>query len=219
VNGYNPSVHRKYPRTSPTVSSGTSSSDTSLAGPISNDQQTSITDLHDPERAQIHELSIWPTKLPDITIEALLNEKDQENHQELFDKSFSYVKNKGTVRDGANGPISIASCYSNAAKIVEIQHLQSILPSKAKMILIVDYYQQYMMYWIGGIYHAPSFRKKLLDAYGEASDIQLQSLEWKWVALLCKSSELPVTLEYVADSNTPRVHHESCKELRAYTSC
>ena len=219
VNGYNPSVHRKYPRTSPTVSSGTSSSDTSLARPISNDQQTSITDLHDPERAQIHELSIWPTKLPDITIGALLNEKDQENHQEFFDKSFSYVRNKGTVRDGANGPISIASCYSNAAKIVETQHLQSILPSKAKVILIVDYYQQYMVYWIGGIYHAPSFRKKLLDAYGEASDLKLQSLEWKWVALLCKSSESPVTLVYVANSNTPRVHHKSCKELRTFTSC
>jgi hypothetical protein len=186
VNGYDPRVHRKYPRrSSPTASSG---SDTPSSGSGSNGQQISITELHNPDRAQLHEISIWPTKLPDITIGALLNEKDQGNHQRLFDKSFTYVNSKGTLRDGANGPISIASCYSNAAKAVEIQHLQSILPSKENVLLIVDYYEQHMMYWVGGIYHGPSFRKKLLEAYDQASELDLQSLEWKWVALLCKSS-------------------------------
>jgi hypothetical protein len=199
VNGYNPNVHRKYPRRpSPTVSSGASSSDTSSSGPRSNEQQSSIIEIgHNPDRAQIHEVSIWPTKLPDITIGALLNEKDQDSHQGIFDKSFTYAKPKGTLRDGVNGPISIANCYSNAAKVVEIQHLQSILPWKEKVMLIVDYYERYMTYWFGGIYHAPSFRKKLLEAYGQASDLDLQSLEWKWVALLCKS--FPSTASDVAN--------------------
>jgi hypothetical protein len=215
MNGYNPSVHRKYPTTrrpSPTVSSGASSNDTPSSGSGSNGPQISITELHNPDRAQLHEVSIWPTKLPDITIGALLNEKDQESHQGLFDKSFSYVKSKGTLRDGANGPISIASCYSNAAKAIEIQHLQSILPVKEKLLLIVDYYEQNMMYWIGGIFHGPSFRKKLLEAYGQALELQLQNLEWTWVALLCKSS--------VCDPRVLRKlfqHICSCyKELLAY---
>jgi hypothetical protein len=55
------------------------------------------------------------------------------------------------------------------------------------LLLIVDYYAQYMMYWNGGIYHAPSFRRKLLEAYGQSYELNLQTLDWKWTALLCKS--------------------------------
>jgi hypothetical protein len=199
VNGYNPNVHRKYPtRHSPTISSGASSSDTSSSGLRSNVQQPSIIEVgRNPDHAQIHEVSVWPAKLPDITIGALLKEKDQESHQGIFDKSFTYVKSKGTLRDGVNGPISIASCYSSAAKVVEIQHLQSILPTKEKVLFIVDYYERYMSYWIGGVYHAPSFRKKLLEAYGQASKLDLQSLDWKWMALLCKSH--PSTVSRIAN--------------------
>ncbi|KAF1834455.1 hypothetical protein BDW02DRAFT_330389 [Decorospora gaudefroyi] len=197
VNGYNPNVHRKYPRrSSPTVSLGASSSGTSsdpslhANGLLVSTRQdlsslsSARTTDGSTDKVQQKDISTWPTKLPDITIEALLNEKDQETQQGLFDRSFTYVKSKGTAGDGENGPTSIASCYSNAAKAVEIQHLQSVLPSREKVLCIVGYYEQYMMYWSGGIYHGPTFRKKLLAAYGQSHILELQSLEWKWVALL-----------------------------------
>lgn len=30
-----------------------------------------------------------------------------------------------------------------------------------------------MLYWIGGLYHGPTFRKKLSDAYGIADTLNL----------------------------------------------
>ncbi|KAG9189696.1 hypothetical protein G6011_06564 [Alternaria panax] len=126
----------------------------------------------------------WRNSLPEITIGAILKEKDAGTNQTLFDKSFSYARSKGTSRDEVNGSTSLAGCYSNAARIVETQYLHSILPSKDRLFLVVDYYAENMMYWNGGIYHAPSFRRKLVAAYGQSSELNLQSLDWTWTALL-----------------------------------
>ncbi len=186
VNGYNPNIHRKYPR----KLSAAGSSDNSSSG-LSPDvtPQVPLPVIH-PHTTEVHseqnepdEDAVWRTELPGITIGAILKEKDADANRSLFDKTFSYARSKGTPRDGL-------SCYSNAARIVETQHLQSILPPKEKLVLIVDYYDQYMMYWNGGIYHAPSFRRELLAAYGQSSKLNLQHLDWKWTALLCKSSQL-----------------------------
>jgi hypothetical protein len=53
-------------------------------------------------------------------------------------------------------------------------------------MLIVDYHADNMMYWNGGIYHAPSLRRELLEAYGESSEFNVQNFDWKWTARLCK---------------------------------
>ena len=201
VNGYNPSVHRKYPRKSslsPTVSPTASASDVSSCHPSSH-AKGSLTSSTGPELTPTtpgppegpngadpsHEVSVWPVKLPDISIGALLEDKDTETHKSLFDRKFANAKCKGTPTDGANGTTNHASCYSNAARIAEIQYIQSILPPKEKMLLIVDYYNEYMMYWNGGIYHAPSFRKQLLQCYSHSSEFNLQGIDWTWMALLC----------------------------------
>jgi hypothetical protein len=190
VNGYNPNVHRKYPRKISTAGS----SDTSSSGPSPDPNTQVALPVIYPHTTGVHsgrheplENAVWRTGLADITIGALLKEKDADANQSLFDNSFSYVRSKRTPRDGPSGSTSIASCYSNNARTVEAEYLQSILPPKHKLLLIVDYYAQYMMYWNGGIYHAPSFRRKLLEAYGQSYELNLQTLDWKWTALLCKS--------------------------------
>ncbi|RYN39978.1 hypothetical protein AA0114_g11156 [Alternaria tenuissima] len=189
VNGYNPNIHRKYPR----KPSGASGSDTSSSVPSPDVDSQALLPLvpHAPPTTETRSSqgqpladSAWRNSLPEISIGAILKEKDADANQTLFDKSFSYARSKGPVRDAANGSSPLAGCYSNAARIVETQYLQSILPSKDKLMLIVDYYTEYMVYWIGGIFHAPSFRRKLLAAYGQSSELDLQSLDWKWTALL-----------------------------------
>jgi hypothetical protein len=67
-----------------------------------------------------------------------------------------------------------------------MQHIQSILPERGLMLNLVDYYYDYMLYWAGGFYHGPSFRRNLLEAYGNDGAIDLQTLDWRWSALLCR---------------------------------
>lgn len=194
INGYNPNIHRKYPRklsaasrsdTSSCVPSPNAVSQATLLPPITLPTTETHSSGFPPSAA-----AAWQSRLPGITIGAILKEKDADANQTLFEKSFSYARSKGTLRDGTNASPSLASSYSNVARIVEAQYLQSVLPSKDRLMLIVDYYAEYMMYWNGGIYHAPSFRRKLLEAYGQSSELNLQKLDWKWTALLCKSSHL-----------------------------
>jgi hypothetical protein len=200
VNGYNPNVHRKYPRKLSAASGSDTSS--SVPSPNAGPQATLLPSIPLPP-SEAHSIGLqppaaaaWRNSLPDITIGAILKEKDADANQTLFDKSFHYARSKGALRDGTTGPHSLASSYSNAARVAETQYLQSILPSKDRLMLIVDYYAEYMMYWNGGIYHAPSFRRKLLEAYGQSSELNLQSLDWRWTALLCKSFHFQTMQEY-----------------------
>ena len=151
--GYNPSVHRKYPRrSSPTVSwqSAASSSDTSSSALQADgmsrlggqDLPSSRIRTSNAGQGASLEPPNLPTKLPDITIGSLLLDKDQSTQSGIFDQSFDYVKSKGTSRD-SNGTSNIPSCYSALAKASEVQHLQSILPSKERLLQITEYYEQY----------------------------------------------------------------------------
>jgi hypothetical protein len=196
--GYNPSVHRRYPRDAPSVGvSATASSDTSS---VLNDsppdvlQEQPATD-HSVRAASSKSnltnpitgpgFTIGHSKFLDITIGSLLNEKDAsaENSQ-LFGQSLKYIKSGGKQQPDESD--RIVSFCSPIAKAVEMQHLQSLLPSKASVLTITNYYHDNMLYWIGGLYHAPSFRRKLLHAYGASPTLNLQTLDWRWTALLCE---------------------------------
>ncbi|KAF1841860.1 uncharacterized protein K460DRAFT_291697 [Cucurbitaria berberidis CBS 394.84] len=195
VNGYNPTLHRKYPaKTHPTVpyqppassSDGTASSLDVVSPPdlaTNNDSgyrgQGLPSHVQTPTAEEAQSLgTVWPSKLKDITIGTFLSEKDQHAQQGLFDQSFRNVQSRSK-----NCP-TIASYLSSAARAVEIQHVQSLLPSKTQLVQIVEYYEHFMLYWSGGIYHGPTFRKKLLEGYGESQELDLQSLDWRWTGLL-----------------------------------
>ncbi|KAF2192226.1 hypothetical protein K469DRAFT_694358 [Zopfia rhizophila CBS 207.26] len=116
----------------------------------------------------------------DISISTLLTNKDP------------HIRNKVPMNQGLDQtqnrrlddtPISTGA-FSAPARSVEIYHLQSILPAKSQVFLMVDYHERFMLYWSGGIYHAPSFRRSLHEAYGQSHTLELQNLDWRWTALL-----------------------------------
>lgn len=74
--------------------------------------------------------------------------------------------------------------FSPAARAVEVFHLRSLLPNKDQVFRMVDYHGRFMLYWAGGVYHAPSFRKALLLAYGQSDELDFTNLDWRWMALL-----------------------------------
>jgi hypothetical protein len=117
-----------------------------------------------------------------MTIGSLLNEKDTPASDSSFlDQSLRYVRSAGKQIDEPN---RVTSFCSPAAKSVETQHLQSLLPSKEVLLVITDYYQENMLYWFGSLYHGPSFRHRLLQAYDSSSTLDLQAQDWRWTALL-----------------------------------
>jgi hypothetical protein len=185
ADGYNPSVHRKYPRRPPSVSwSATESNGTpsSLdASPTGLGHTTGPLSLRSNPPVIQEDFSIGQSKYLDFSINGLLNEKDAQPLPGLLDQSYSYVQSNGRLGEEAS---RIANSFSPAAKSLEMDYLQSLLPTKVTLLKIIDYYSDYMIYWNGGIYHWPTFRKKLVGAYGSSSSLNLKTLDWRWTALL-----------------------------------
>lgn len=131
-----------------------------------------------PERFKIGE-----SRVLDISIGSLLNEKDEPTpHPTIFDQGVNFVKSHGTVR---NEPWRSPSCFSPAAKTAEVQYLQSLLPDRDELLTIIDYYSECMLYWIGGLYHGPTFRQQVLKRFGASSTMDLNDVDWRWMALMC----------------------------------
>ncbi|KAH7079146.1 hypothetical protein BKA63DRAFT_488811 [Paraphoma chrysanthemicola] len=206
--GYNPAVHRRYPKKpSPTAERSTGgSSDTSStlnqSPPASSVTKGSSNDTHlnpaDPVTGAA--INFGHSGLLDLTIGSLLNDKDVPGpNPALFDQSLKYVRSAGKQIDE---PIRVTSFCSPAAKIAETQHIQSLLPCKDMVLKITDYYYENMLYWIGGMYHGPTFRRELLEAYGPTSNLDLQKLDWRWTALLfaIMSSSLIASPEALSES-------------------
>jgi hypothetical protein len=128
--------------------------------------------------------TIGHSKFLDITIGSLLNEKDASTeNSHLLGQSLKYIRSVGKQHDE---PERIVSFCSPVAKAAEIQHLQSLLPSKAAVLTITNYYHENMLYYLGGLYHATSFRRRLLHAYSSSPTLNIQALDWRWTALLCE---------------------------------
>lgn len=98
--------------------------------------------------------------------------KDQEVGHVLLDQTFTYVKHKGTLKD-PSGASSTVNCYSPAAQDAETQYLQSILPSKQQVVQIIEYYEESMLYWIGGLYYGKRLKEDLFEAYGASPQLHL----------------------------------------------
>jgi len=146
---------------------------------------------------------VGQSKFLDITIGSLLNDKDAPARDpSLFDQSLRYVRSAGKQVDVPNRATSFCS---PTAKAIEMQHIQSVLPDKETLLKIVDYYYEYMLYWAGGFYHGPSFRRKLLEAYGESSVMDLQNLDWRWTALLCMMTFITCRKEGLRCARSTRV--------------
>jgi hypothetical protein len=194
--GYNPSIHRRYPRKPSSVDHSAGSSDTSSTlndPPSAGHEEQTLTltpDVVPSARSNSSDpitgpgFTIGRSRFLDITIGSLLNDKDAlAPKPDILDQGIKYVKTAGKQVDDAS---RVTSFCSPAARAIEIQHIQSLVPSRGVAQKVTDYYYKNMLYWMGGLYHAPTFRQKLLQAYGCSDRLDLQTLDFRWTALLCK---------------------------------
>ncbi|KAF2691642.1 hypothetical protein K458DRAFT_381488 [Lentithecium fluviatile CBS 122367] len=210
TNGYNPAVHRKYPRKSvpPTPQSSTGEvngaqiphvnpqawSSLPNSGPglplhllpqvpegafIPSIEPHDQSKLPNPSSTNVDFVTYGRSDVADVSMGTLLQEKEAYARKEaLMEKTLNQNRTKTCMDD------ALTNSFSPAAQSVEVFHLQSLLPHKYQVLRMVDYHDRCMSYWTGGIYHAPSFRKSLLEAYGESDEIDLRDHDWRWAALL-----------------------------------
>lgn len=195
--GYNATVHRRYP-SKPSASKGAALSadeETSNLSPraargarttnsTSGGTSPTLNILDGPER-----FSIGESRVVDISVGALLNDKDTPSSDStLIDQGFKYVSTAGKFREE---PRRLTTFLSLAAQEAEVRHIRGLLPTKHMLLTIVDYYGEHMLYWAGGIYHGLSFRKQLLDYLGDSSTIDPDTVDLRWMGLLCMYLRLP----------------------------
>lgn len=125
-------------------------------------------------------LSAGASRFPAISIEALISEKDVSTVPLLDKESREHSRETSFPKKTGN----TTSCFSPAARAVEIVQMQSLLPAMEKIYLIVDYHQQFLSYWGGGLYHGPTFKKQLQKACNQSGKLDLTSVDWRWTALL-----------------------------------
>ncbi|KAF2440708.1 hypothetical protein P171DRAFT_435480 [Karstenula rhodostoma CBS 690.94] len=217
--GYNPAVHRRYPkRPSPTTSQSLTDPSTSAEaspssgipwppgqiplhfrakGPgnqpcqsegdaVRGDSNSTSSDgvrgssaLPNTSSNNVDFVTYGRSEFSNISMKTLLHNKEEYvRNQSLMDQTLNQSRTK-TVLDEAATEV-----FSPAAQAAEVYHLQSVLPTKEQVFHMVDYHQNCMAYWIGGIYHGPSFRQALLEAYGDDDHFDLRCHDWRWCALL-----------------------------------
>jgi hypothetical protein len=97
-------------------------------------------------------LSAGAHRFPEITIGALISEKDVSTVP-LLDQESKNMRAKDTPFSEKMGTATnYTSCFSPAARAVETVQMQSLLPSAAKVLQMVEYHEQFLTYWGGGLH-------------------------------------------------------------------
>lgn len=103
----------------------------------------------------------------------------------LLDQESRNIRTKDTPFSEKVGTASnYTSCFSPAARAVETVQMQSLLPSAAKVLQMVEYHEQYLTYWGGGLYHGPTLKKEIRRATNPSGKIDLTTVDWRWTGLL-----------------------------------
>lgn len=220
-NGYNPDVHRRYPKRADSADLSTwprtPSSDISHRSEVSGaaDHPAPGDDRHHhPPSTSIDFVTYGRTEDLDINLNTLLAEKDP------FEGGTSLSQS----RTQCETVMTPATTLSTNARSAEALHIQSLLPSRHQVFEMVDYHERDMLYWTGGCYHGPTFRRSLVNAYGQSSTLQLQHHDWRWTALLFSilSASVIASPEHISASwgySSPDKVHLSKQWRRASVSC
>ncbi|KAF2202890.1 hypothetical protein GQ43DRAFT_412724 [Delitschia confertaspora ATCC 74209] len=164
-NGYNPEIHRKYPSRS-----ATSQEPPNWSTPPISDHEAAH-----PPSSNIDFATFGRSEYSDISLNTLLTDNNP------------YASNRGPIQPqntNSTSSTNTSITLSSPARSAESYHIQSLLPARRQVFLMVDYYDSELLYWTGGTYHAPTFRQSLLQAYGTSSTLNLQEQDWQWSALL-----------------------------------
>ena len=81
---------------------------------------------------------VWPAKLPELSIGALLSDKDKPSEQSLSNQNPLQLQSKDFFKNGPNA----SNFLSPAACSIQLQHIQSMMPARATVLRIVEYYEQ-----------------------------------------------------------------------------
>lgn len=130
-------------------------------------------------------LSAGASQFPDITIGALISDKDVSTPN-LLDRESRNTRTPGTplFPEKIGTVTNSTSCFSPAARAVEAVQMQSHMPPVEKIALIIDYHEKCLSYWAGGLYHGPTLRKELQKACNQSGKLDLLTVDWRWSALL-----------------------------------
>lgn len=103
----------------------------------------------------------------------------------LLDQESKNMRSQGALISEEMGTAANStSCYSPAAKAVEVVQMQSLLPPIEKICLMLNYHERFLSYWGGGLYHGPTLRKQLQKACSQSGKLDLATLDWRWTGLL-----------------------------------
>ncbi|KAJ4984140.1 C6 zinc finger domain containing protein [Stagonosporopsis vannaccii] len=212
--GYDPSVHRKYPRKSSPTASWPASSDTASSlntppalPPVDQLKLPALTpDIQTPSRTRDQTLpshfrsqalltgplsavgpealSAGASRFPEITIGALISEKDVSTVPLLDQESKKMRSQETPFHEKMGAAANSTTCYSPAAKAVEVVQMQSLLPPTEKIFWMLKYHDEFLSYWGGGLYHGPTFKKQVQKACSQSGKLELATLDWRWTGLL-----------------------------------
>ena len=94
-----------------------------------------------------------------------------------------------------------SSLANSGPRDTQKQHLQTLVPSKSRITRLVEYHEQFLL-WYHGCVHGPTFRMDLKKALQGSDDLQLKSLDFRWSALLFSimTASLTCSSDSVANS-------------------
>jgi hypothetical protein len=129
-------------------------------------------------------LSAGASRFPDISIGALISEKDVSTVPLLDRESKNMQNREESFAEKWGTATNSTSCFSPPARAIETAQMQSLIPPMDKIITIVDYHEKFLSFWGGCMWHGPTLRKQIQKACDQAGQIDVNTVDWKWTALL-----------------------------------
>ncbi|OAP61633.1 hypothetical protein AYL99_03836 [Fonsecaea erecta] len=206
--GYDPKIHRMYPRSSTAADSSPAATDTSP-------QTTTTTTNHLPD-AVVHPSlrtpksvtsgpspreppSVYPSTLgpaptsgpvTDVENAASVLEFLTWGRSKLSDydlKALDLLKEPHQSGTAAlpkdTGPDWDVSNGLGGTGAAQVSFLQLLLPSRKQVFQLVEYHVSSIL-WYHGCFHGPTFYEELKEVYKGPSGLQVRNMDLRWTALL-----------------------------------
>lgn len=102
---------------------------------------------------------------------------------------------------GNSGHLSGQSHSEHSPRNIEEDYLQTLMPTGRQILQLVKYHEAYLL-WYHNCFHGPTFRNELVKALQTSDILQLKSLDLRWCALLFSimAASLACTSDSVACS-------------------
>ncbi|KIX09685.1 uncharacterized protein Z518_00766 [Rhinocladiella mackenziei CBS 650.93] len=199
--GYDPKIHRIYPRTSIRTDTSPPAPDTSPANPAESSVHparrtpASATSATSPQaQSSIHpgNPGTGPDNAPvsDVDNAATVLEFLTWGRSKLSDydlKALELLKEPHNAGVSAvpkdNGPDWDVSNGFGGTGAAQVSFLQLLLPGRRQVFQLVEYHISSIL-WYHGCFHGPTFYEELKEVYKGPSGLQVRDMDLRWTALL-----------------------------------